>query len=302
VSDARAIGVFDSGFGGLTVLRELRRALPAERMVYLGDVARLPYGPRSQDEVRLFAHEIARFLLARHDVKALVVACNTASAAAPELFAGAYDVPVIGVIKPGAHAAVAASRNGRIGVFATQGTVDSGAYTRAVHALAPDALVLAQACPLFVPMVEAGETAGPRVARAIRDYLAPLAAGGVDTLILGCTHYPLLRPAIEAVVDGRLAVVDSAHTTAAEAAALLDYLGLYAPAEPVEPDIDATHTLYTTGSPADFRALATRLFGEDLGVIAGVDLAEQSKVESRQPVVVSRLRRGDPFTGYDGAV
>jgi len=275
VSDARAIGVFDSGFGGLTVLRELRRALPAERMVYLGDVARLPYGPRPQNEVRLFAHEIARFLLARHDVKALVVA------AAPELFAGTYDVPVIGVIKPGAHAAVAASRDGRIGVFATQGTVDSGAYTRAVHALAPDATVVAQACPLFVPMVEAGETSGPRVERAIRDYLAPLAAGGVDTLILGCTHYPLLRPAIEAVVDGRLAVVDSAHTTAAEAAALLDYLGLYVPAEP---ETAATHTLYmyTTGSPGDFRALAARLFGEDLGVVTGVDLAAERLVASSQ--------------------
>ncbi len=270
MSDARAIGVFDSGFGGLTVLREVRRALPAESTVYLGDVARLPYGPRPREEVRAFAHEIARFLLERHHVKALVVACNTASAAAPELFAGAYDAPVIGVIKPGAHAAVAASGNGRIGVIATQGTVASGAYTRAVHALSPQASVLEQACPRLVPLVEAGEVAGPHVEAVLRDYLAPLAAGGVDTLILGCTHYPLLRPAIERVVNGRMGVVDSAHTTAAETAALLDYLDLYAP-----PGATPAHTLYTTGSPEDFRRLAARLFGEDLGNVSHTDLAAE---------------------------
>jgi glutamate racemase len=269
VSDRRAIGVFDSGFGGLTVLRELRRALPAESTVYLGDVARLPYGPRPREQVQAFAHEIARFLLERHDVKALVVACNTASAAAPELFDGGYDAPVIGVIRPGAHAAVAASRAGRIGVIATQGTVASGAYTRAVHALAPHARVIEQACPRLVPLVETGETAGPHVEAVLADYLAPLLAEGVDTLILGCTHYPLLRPAIERVVAGRMQVVDSAHTTAAETAALLDYLGLYAP-----PGVDPAHTLYTTGSPKGFRRLATRLFGEDLGDVSKASLAE----------------------------
>lgn len=269
MSDARAIGVFDSGFGGLTVLRELRRALPAESTVYLGDVARLPYGPRPQREVRAFAHEIARFLLARYDVKALVVACNTASAAALASLQEAYpDTPIIGVIKPGAHAAVAASRNGCIGVIATQGTVDSGAYTRAVQAIAPAARVLAQPCPKLVPLVEVGETFGPHVEAVLRDYLAPLEAGGVDTLILGCTHYPLLRPAVDAIVGGRLAVVDSAHTTAAETAALLDYLELCAP-----PGAVAAHALCTTGSPADFRRRAMRLFGEDLGHVAGVEMA-----------------------------
>ncbi len=277
MSDARAIGVFDSGFGGLTVLRELRRALPAESAVYLGDVARLPYGPRPQDEVRLFAHEIARFLLARHDVKALVVACNTASAAAlASLRASFARVPIIGVIEPGAHAAVAASHTGRIGVIATQGTVASAAYTRAVHAIAPEARVLAQACPKLVPLVEAGEVAGPYVEAILRDYLAPLEAGAIDTLILGCTHYPLLRPAIDAIVDGRVAVVDSAHTTAAEVTAVLDYLSLYAP-----PGVAAAHHLYTTGSPDDFRRLAARLFGEDLGEVSHADLATEQVASSK---------------------
>lgn len=267
MSDPRAIGIFDSGIGGLTVLRELRRAVPAESTVYLGDVARCPYGPRPQDEVRRFAHEIARFLVERHDVKLLVIACNTASAAALGSLRAAYShIPIIGVIEPGAHAAVAASRRRRIGVIATPGTVASGAYTRAVQATAPDAAMIAAACPALVPLVEAGETHGPRVEALLRDYLAPLDAEGIDTLILGCTHYPLLRPALDRVVGDRLAIVDSAHTTASETAALLDALGLRAPGAAPR------HCLYTTGSPAEFRLLAARLFHDGLGQVERVCL------------------------------
>lgn len=277
MSDPRAIGVFDSGIGGLTVLRELQRAVPDERMIYLGDVARCPYGPRPQDEVRRFAQEIARFLVARHDVKLIVIACNTASAAALESLRAAYrSIPVVGVVEPGAHAAVVSSRRQRIGVIATPGTVASGAYTRAVHAIAPAAHVTAVACPALVPLVEAGETQGRRLAAVLRGYLAPLQAEGIDTLILGCTHYPLLRPALDAVVAGRLNVVDSAATTAAETAALLDRLDLRAPrptnvGHAAPPTAPLRH-LYTTGSPESFRRLAARLFGEAVGPVERVEL------------------------------
>ncbi len=269
MSDPRAIGVFDSGTGGLTVLHEVRRALPSESTVYLGDLARLPYGPRPQEEVRVFSHEIARFLLDRHDVKLLVIACNTASAAALTTLRALYPaLPIVGVIEPGAHAAVAATRNGRVGVFATEGTVRSAAYPRAVRAVAPAVHVVAQACPALVPLAEAGETNGAHVEAALRGYLAPLDVEGVDTLILGCTHYPLLRPAVDAVVDGRLAVVDSAHTTAAETAVQLDALGLRAPVGTIP-----AHRLYTTGSPAGFHELAVRLFGDDVERVEEVDLS-----------------------------
>ena len=272
MSDPRAIGIFDSGIGGLTVLRELRRALPAEHTIYLGDAARCPYGPRSQDEVQGFAHEIAGFLVARHEVKLLVIACNTASAAALASLRSAHDMPIVGVVEPGAYAAVAATRNGRIGVIATPGTVASGAYTRAVRAIAPQAHVVAVACPRLVPLVEAGETHGPQAEALLRGYLVPLLDEGIDTLILGCTHYPLLRPALDAVVAGRLAVVDSARTTALEVATLLDRLDLRAPhGKGTAP----RHHLYTTGAPESFRHLAARLFGEVVGPVAQVSLSPE---------------------------
>ncbi len=272
MSDPRAIGVFDSGIGGLTVLRELRRALPAEDTIYLGDAARCPYGPRSQDEVRGFAHEIAGFLAARHDVKLLVIACNTASAVALGSLRAAHDMPIVGVVEPGAHAAVAATQNGRIGVIATPGTVASGAYTRAVHAIAPAAHVAAVACPRLVPLVEAGETHGPHAEVLLRSYLCPLLDERIDTLILGCTHYPLLRPALDAVVAGRLAVVDSARTTALAVAALLDRLDLRVPHGQSAPP---RHHLYTTGAPQSFHHLAVRLFGEVVGPVEQVSLASE---------------------------
>jgi len=250
-------------------LHAVRRLLPHESAIYFGDVARLPYGPRPQGQVRLFAHEIVSFLRERHGVKAIVVACNTASAAALESLREAHpDLPIVGVIEPGARAAVAASTNGRIGVIATQGTIGSGAYTRAIHAVAPDILVVPHACPRLVPLVEAGQTSGPSVDAVLDDDLAELVDAGVDTLILGCTHYPLLRGAIAASLrrlsghDG-ITVVDSADSTARETVALLDAHDLHAQGG----GVGTTQRLYTSGSPLEFHALATRLFGAHSGLV-----------------------------------
>jgi len=273
--DDRPLGVFDSGIGGLTVLHALRRLLPDEDIVYFGDVARLPYGPRPQEQVKLFAHEVVTFLCARHGVKAVVVACNTASAAALESLRAAHPtLPIVGVIEPGARAAVAASTNRRVGVIATQGTIGSQAYTRAIHAIAPGALVVPRACPRLVPLVEAGQTTGPSVDAVLDDDLAGLVEAGIDTLILGCTHYPLLHGAVAAslrrLCGHDIVVVDSADSTARETVALLDARGLRGR----QGASGALQRLYTSGSPLEFGALATRLFGPPIGhvehAVAGV--------------------------------
>lgn len=209
----RAIGVFDSGVGGLTVLRELRRQIPAEPLVYLGDTARVPYGTKSSPTVLRYAHEAARFLLAQQ-VKLLVIACNTATAVALAELAEHYPVPVVGVIEPGASRALAVTRNGKIGVLGTEGTIRSGAYERALRAARPGVIVHAAACPLFVPLAEEG-WANHEVARlAAREYLAPLLAEGIDTLVLGCTHYPLLKQTLQEIVGPHVELVDSARETA----------------------------------------------------------------------------------------
>ncbi|MHB8619373.1 MAG: glutamate racemase, partial [Chloroflexota bacterium] len=199
MSDSRPIGGFDSGGGGLTVLREIHRQLPAESTVYLGDTARLPYGSRSLDEVRSFAFEVMRFFLHR-DVKMVVLACNTATAAALNDVRKAYSLPVVGVIRPGAEAGTLASRNRRIGVIATEATVRSRSYFDNIKDLNPAAEVWEQACPLLVDLVEAGRAHEPETRVVVGGYLRALQGHGVDTLILGCTHYPLLRDQIEAVM------------------------------------------------------------------------------------------------------
>ncbi|HUO51035.1 MAG TPA: glutamate racemase, partial [Gemmatimonadaceae bacterium] len=191
VTDAAApIGVFDSGLGGLTVVHELRRQLPAERLIYFGDTARVPYGPKSPDTVRRYAAEITEWLIAQ-GVKAVVVACNTATAHALPMLRERFPLPVIGVIEPGARAAVRASASGRIGVIGTSGTIASGAYERAIRALRPGAEVTSRACPLFVPLVEEGWLDTPATRLVADEYLRPLAEHGCDALVLGCTHYPL---------------------------------------------------------------------------------------------------------------
>lgn len=216
----RAIGVFDSGVGGLTVLKEILRLLPEEQLCYLGDTARVPYGTKSPDTVRRYALEAATFL-SRRQVKMLVVACNTASSVALSILEERFNLPVIGVIEPGARHAVAATRNGRIGVIGTEGTVKSGAYAHAIRTLAPDVQVSTAACPLFVPLVEEGWLDHAVTGMVAREYLAPLVEQGIDTLVLGCTHYPLLKPALRQVLGDGVRLIDSAEATAAMVADLL---------------------------------------------------------------------------------
>ena len=235
--DARAlapVGVFDSGVGGLTVLRALARALPSEDFLYLGDTARLPYGTKSPESIRRYALQAAA-LLRERGVKCLVVACNTASAVAlDELAAEFAPVPVLGVVEPGAAAACAATRSGHIAVVATESTVRGGAYQSAIHRRRPDATVASRACPLFVALAEEGWTDGPVVEAVIHRHLDDLfatdAAAHPDTLVLGCTHFPVLAPAIRKVLGNGVAIVDSAETTAAALAEVLDAATLRRPA------------------------------------------------------------------------
>ena len=264
--DARPIGVFDSGVGGLTVLSELRSRLPHESTVYLGDNARAPYGPRDGDEVRRFTLEAVDWLLGQ-DVKLLVLACNTATARALDLVRARATVPVVGVVRPGAVAAAAATRSGQVAVIATAGTVESGAYPDAIVEAAPTTRVAQRACPELVPMVEAGVLDGRRAESVVRAYLEPLLAEtpGIDTLLLGCTHYPLLRHVIQEIVGEGVSVVDSAFTTALAVEDLLDALGARSDAAAA-----ATHRVATTGDVDAFVGIASRLFGDRLPSVEAV--------------------------------
>lgn len=216
----RPIGVFDSGIGGLTVVSALRGFLPNEKIYYLGDTARVPYGGKSAATVERYSVEITEMLLAE-DCKTIVVACNTASALALPRLEEMSPVPVTGVIRPGAAAAVAATRSGHIGVIGTRATIRSGAYERAIEALDPVLQVTARACPLFVPLIEEGWLEGTVTDEIIRQYLEPLVEGGIDTLVLGCTHYPLLRGAIGRFLGDAVTLVDSAENCATAVAQLL---------------------------------------------------------------------------------
>jgi glutamate racemase len=224
----RPIGVFDSGIGGLTVVSALRRLLPAEHISYLGDTARVPYGGRSAATIERYSFELADLLLA-DDAKAIVVACNTVSALALPRLQAVLEVPVIGVIAPGAQAAVAATRNGRVGVIGTRATIGSGAYERALRELAPDLEVTAEPCPLLVPLIEEGLLDDALTDQHIARYLEPFFAAGIDTLILGCTHYPLLHPAIARLAGPGIRLVDAAHNCALATRDLLRETALAAP-------------------------------------------------------------------------
>jgi glutamate racemase len=215
-----AIGVFDSGVGGLTVVHALLEALPMEHLVYLGDTGRYPYGTKSAETVTRYSLENTEFLLAR-DIKLLVVACNSSSSVALDAIAARAGVPVVGVIEPGARAALQRSRTRRIGVIGTEATIGAGAYTRALRAGDPTVEVYTRACPLFVPLAEEGWTDGPIVEHVAETYLATLARSGIDTLILGCTHYPLLKRPIASALGAGVALVDSAEETARDVRALL---------------------------------------------------------------------------------
>ena len=219
------IGVFDSGIGGLTVFKAIESRLPREQLLYLGDTARLPYGSKSPENVTSCAIEVGDFF-AERGVKLMVVACNTSSAVALGALRARYDIPVLGVIAPGARAAVEATTRGRIGVIGTEATIASGAYEREIRALAPSAEIFARACPLFVPLAEEGWLDNDVARRTVALYLASLKKSGIDSLILGCTHYPLLRPAIADFIGQRVRIVDSAHETAREVRLLLREQGL----------------------------------------------------------------------------
>jgi glutamate racemase len=260
----QAIGVFDSGVGGLTVCRELIRHLPEEQLLYLGDTARVPYGTKSAATVAQYAHESAEFLC-RQGIKLLVVACNTASAVALPQLRETFKLPVIGVLEPGARAAVA-SGGQRIGVLGTEGTINSDSYRQALRRLAPEAAVFSAACPLFVPLAEEG-WADHAVARQIaQEYLAPLLAEKIDTLVLGCTHYPLLQEAIRLVVGPEVKLVDSAAATALEVVKLLEA------AELGTQGGTAGQRFFVTDVPTRFRRIGMGFLGSELQSVEQVHI------------------------------
>ncbi len=283
MTDARPIGLFDSGVGGLTVLREVIRRLPDESTVYLGDNARAPYGTRGDDEVRRFSAECLDELV-RRDVKAIVVACNTSTSVALPDLRRRYDVPIVGVVRPGATAAALATRTRRVGVIATPATIRSHAYFQAIKDENPFVEVYEHATPEFVPLVEAGRLRGPEVDAAVRRGLSPLlgerAADGewvfplpsdarIDTLLLGCTHYPLLADTIRAATGEGVAVIDSALATASVLAELLAINELRAPAGAIP-----AHLQLTTGNVERFRATARLLFGDEFAAVEPVTIPE----------------------------
>ncbi len=254
----QAIGIFDSGVGGLTVLREIFRTLPQEDTIYFGDTARVPYGTKSPETVTRYSHEITSFLV-RRDIKLLVVACNTASAVALNSLKRQFPIPVVGVIEPGARRAVEVSRSGRIGVIGTSGTIKSSAYTRAIKRLNPEAEVLTRACPLFVPLAEEGWTDNQVARLTAQSYLNELKEAGVDTLVLGCTHYPLLKAIIAETMGPAVTLVDSAEETARTVADILAKKKLLRP-----PTEKGNHHYYVSDIPAGFIRVGNRFLGERL--------------------------------------
>jgi glutamate racemase len=281
MSDPRPIGLFDSGIGGLTVLREVQARLPAESTIYIGDSDRHPYGTRSDAEVRAFAEELSDELVAR-GVKAIIIACNTATAVALEHLRERHPAtPIIGVIRPGAAAAALATRTGRVGVLATVATVRSRAYFAAIKDENPGTLVIERAASELVPMIESGLTNTQAMSDAIHAAIDPFLAGEpsqrIDTLLLGCTHFPLIRGVIDAALGAPIAVVDSAAATASFLQEIISVNGLEAPGSsrgtaadpghlghsaPTPAPVAPVHQIFTTGDPAVVDALAVRLFGE----------------------------------------
>lgn len=253
----RPIGIFDSGVGGLTVAHELIQRLPNEPIIYFGDTARVPYGPKSRAAVQRFSREAAHYLVGR-GIKLFVIACNTATAHAGEVLGAELDVPVVGVVEPGARAAVAASKTGRIGVIGTAGTIASGAYDLAIRRQLEHARVYAQPCPLFVPLAEEGWMNHDATRVVAREYLAPLKEQDVDVLILGCTHYPLLRDVIGEVMGPEVRLVDSAAETAIEVARLLGEHGL----ERTNGGLPR-HDFLTSDLPLRFKEFGRRVLGAD---------------------------------------
>ncbi len=265
--DARnAIGAFDSGVGGLTVVQAMRELLPGEDILYLGDTARVPYGNKSPETIIRYSLENLAYLN-RHRVKAVVVACNTASAHALTVLQKMADVPVIGVIAPGVEAALAATRNQRIGVIGTQGTIQSAAYQNLLLHLRPEVRITAVAAPLLVSLVEEDWLQHPATRLILEEYLAPMQAAQVDTVVLACTHYPLLKPLAQSILGPDVVLVDSAQNAAAALARVLAEKKLEKPAGESAP---GRVTIRTTDLPAQFSRLAERFLGESVGGLGQV--------------------------------
>ncbi len=264
-SPRRPIGIFDSGIGGLTVLKEIQREVPAEDIVYFGDTARVPYGTKSKETITKFSIDNIKFLQ-DFDVKIAVVACNTASSLSLDALKEKFSLPIIGVIEPGAKAALAKTKNGKIGVIGTKATIGSGAYESHLKRLDPSVKVYSQACPLFVPFVEEGWLEGEVVSKVARTYLDSLKSFGIDTLILGCTHYPLLTNVIQNTIGESVRLVNSAEETAKEARELLDKLGLTAGKSK---GLQETR-FYVSDEPEQFRTLGERFLGRSIHSVAKV--------------------------------
>jgi glutamate racemase len=272
-SDARPIGVFDSGVGGLTVVKALRELLPNETIVYLGDTARVPYGSKSPATVERYSLEIAEMLMQR-DAKTIVVACNSASSVALPALERTLPVPVVGVIRPGAEAAIAATRSKHIGVIGTRATIKSGAYETNLKSLDANVRVTSLRCPLLVPLIEEGLIDDPITDQVLARYLTPLLQDGIDTLVLGCTHYPLLAPAIKRAVGEKVRVVDSAKNCAAAVEKLLDAKSLRAPSG----GLGGLH-VSLTDSPDNFLRVAREALQLEIGEVEIRDVLQRSASE-----------------------
>ncbi|WP_347564881.1 glutamate racemase [Enterococcus sp. DIV0212c] len=268
LNNHEAIGFIDSGVGGLTVVKEALRQLPNERLIYLGDTARCPYGPRPAEQVVQYTWEMTNFLLEKN-IKMLVIACNTATAVALEEIKAQLKIPVVGVILPGTRAALKATKNNRIGVIGTAGTIKSNAYEDALKGKAPNTFVSSLACPKFVPIVESNEYHSSVAKKIVSETLNPLQLKKLDTLILGCTHYPLLRPLIQNVMGNQVSLIDSGAETVSEVSMLLDYFGIAnSPQHKNEPN-----EFYTTGSAKMFQAIANNWLDMESITVGQIRLA-----------------------------
>lgn len=265
-SAEQPIGIFDSGIGGLTVLREILNLMPRENMIYLGDTARVPYGIRSSETVTKYAMENTEFLLGKK-IKLIIVACNTVSAISLEMLKKKTEVPVIGVLLPGAEAAIRSTRNKRIGVIGTETTIHSSAYQRAIISLNPETEVLGVPCPLFVPLVEEGWTDGEVTRKVATRYLNGLKASNIDTLVLGCTHYPLLKGIINEVMGDEITLIDSAVETARVVGEILKGAGLLR-----KNDAPPERKFFVTDSPDRFRKVGERFLGHKIEYIEKVEI------------------------------
>ncbi len=259
------IGVFDSGIGGLTVLKEIRREIPGENIVYFGDTAHLPYGTKSKETITKFSIENVNFLK-KFRTKIVVVACNTASALSLDTLKKEFSFPVIGVIEPGAKQALTKTKNGHIGVIGTKSTIGSGSYEACLKKLDPSVKVYSEACPLFVPFVEEGWLDGAIVSKVARVYLTQLKSFGIDTLILGCTHYPLLSAVIQKTIGRHVQLVNSAEETAREAKSLLEKLNLGSKKKTNHPQTQ----FFVSDEPEQFRVLGERFLGQPIHSVAKI--------------------------------